>query len=358
VVTVTCATPGGSSAATSEDRFFFIAPPTASTLEAISITPTGATLRGSVYSATAFTDCHFDYGSSPFYGSSVPCSTMPGSGTNTVSASPTGLSPNTTYHFRVVVANQSGTTPGNDRSFTTLPPQSPPEYGRCLKVTTGTGQYAGATCTTLGGEKKYEWYPAFTGPKPMVKTHFTTKIKELTEAKLQTVGGQLITCKGETGTGEYSGVKTVANVTIKLTGCHRGELGSCQSSGAAEGEVVSATLDGELGVIKKSVEGPIKDVIGTDLKPVSGDVVAAFACAGTTVAVTGSVIGEVKRDGMASTAPIKFVQSKGVQKPTRFEGGEEDVLLTKLGEGAPEHSGLTLTLSQTNEEKVEVNSVA
>jgi hypothetical protein len=355
---VTVTTPGGTSVQTSEDRFFYIVPPTAFTQAASSIRQTTATLNASAFTSAAFTDCHFDYGGSPAYGSSAPCSQIPGPGTSSLTASVAGLSPNTTYHFRIVVANVSGTAFGADRSFTTLPPQSPPEYGRCLKVTTGTGQFGAASCTTLGGEKKYEWYPAFAGPSPMLKTHFTTKIKELTEAKLQTVGGKLITCKGETGTGEYSGNTAVANVTMTFTGCHLGELGSCQSSAAAEGEVVTATLQGELGVIKKSLEGPIKNTIGTDLKPVSGEVLAAFACAGSPVSVTGSVIGEVKRDAMLSKAPIKFVQTKGIQKPTRFEGGAEELLVTKLGEGPSEHSGLSFTVNQTDEEKVEVNSVA
>ena len=162
----------------------------------------------------------------------------------------------------------------------------------------------------------------------------------------------------EQSSGEYVGNKAIANVTMAFTGCHLGELGSCQSSAAAEGEVVTATLDGELGVIKKSLEGPIKNTIGTDLRPVSCEVLATFVCAGSPVSVTGSVIGEVKRDAMLSKAPIKFVQTKGVQNPRRFEGGVEEVLLTKLGGGSSEHSGLSFTVNQTDEEKVEVNSVA
>jgi hypothetical protein len=33
-----------------------------------------------------------------------------------------GLTPGTTYHFRVVATNRTGTTTGNDVEFTTLPP--------------------------------------------------------------------------------------------------------------------------------------------------------------------------------------------------------------------------------------------
>jgi hypothetical protein len=230
---------------------------------------------------------------------------------------------------------------------------SAPEYGRCLAVAAGTGKYENGSCTKAGGTKKFEWFPA------VAKTHFTTNIKELTEASFTTVGKRIVSCTGETGTGEYSGQKTVANMTLTLTGCHLGEAGPCQSIEAAEGEVVTSTLGGELGVIKASTEGPLKNLIGMDLKPTSGEVVAAFACGGTPVLVTGSVIGEVPRNAMKLSTTPKFVAStKGIQKPTRFEGGEEDVLLTKLGESGPfEHTGLKLTMIQTNEEKVEINSV-
>jgi hypothetical protein len=353
-VDVTITTPGGTTAASGADRFSYIPPPSATTSAAGSITRTTATLHGSVSSSIAVSDCHFDYGTTTSYGSSIPCSTPPGSGTTSVSAALSGLSANTTYHFRLSTTNDGGTASGGDQSFTTL---STLEYGRCIKVSTGTGLYAGAGCTTLGGEKKYEWYPAFGSAKPIVKTHFTLAIKEKTEAKLQTAGGQIITCKGQSGSGEYTGNTTIGNIALTFTGCHLGETASCQSAGAAEGEVRSTTLVGELGVIKTSTEGPLKNLVGTDYKPASGETVAAFSCAGTAVTVTGSVIGELKRDSMVTKAPVKFVQSKGLQKPTHFEGSPEDVLLTKLGEGAAQRSGLSLTTNQTSEEKIEVNSV-
>jgi hypothetical protein len=232
-----------------------------------------------------------------------------------------------------------------------------PEYGRCVKVGVGNGAYAGAACTVTGGERKYEWYPAF-GLHPLVKRHFTQKIKSLTEAKLTTSGGLLISCTGQTGQGEYSAAKALSGVTMTFTGCHREELGSCTGSGAAEGEIKTSTLSGELGVITTSTEGPAKNKIGLDLKPASGETVAEFTCAGVPVLVTGSVIVEVKANSMLAIATLKYVGAKGKQKPSKFEGGPEDVLHTTLGEtGSPEKSVLTLTTIQMNEEKVEVNSV-
>ncbi|MGD0455098.1 MAG: hypothetical protein ABSB69_16030 [Solirubrobacteraceae bacterium] len=105
-------------------------------------------------------------------------------------------------------------------------------------------------------------------------------------------------------------------------------------------------------------EGPASNTVGNDLRPHPGEAFATFSCAGTPVTVMGSVIGEAKRNAMSTKATLKFAQSNGVQSATRFEGGEEDVLLTQLGEGgAVEHSGLSLATNQASEEKVEINSV-
>jgi hypothetical protein len=64
------------------------------------------------------TDCHFEYGTTTTYGTSVPCSTLPGSGESPVevSAQVSGLTTNTTYHFRISATNSRGTRRGTDQS--------------------------------------------------------------------------------------------------------------------------------------------------------------------------------------------------------------------------------------------------
>ena len=224
-------------------------------------------------------------------------------------------------------------------------------------MTTGQGAYANSTCTLPGGEKKYEWYSAF-GSNPLKKAGFTTKSKELTEAKLTTKGGVSITCKAESGSGEYSADKSVANVAMAFTGCHRGELGSCQTEAGAEGEILSTALRGSLGIVKKSLEGAVKDKIGLALEPASGETFAEFSCAGVPVIVTGSVIVEAKANTMSNKLTLKYVGAKGVQKPSRFEGGPEQVLRMKVGEGGTSEGALlTLTTILTSEEKVEISSI-
>jgi subtilisin family serine protease len=94
---------------------------------ATSVTRTGAVLSATVNpNAVTVSDCHFEYGVSALYGSSVPCTPPPGSGTSPVaiSASISGLSSNMTYHFRVVATNAGGTSKGTDVTFTT--PANPP----------------------------------------------------------------------------------------------------------------------------------------------------------------------------------------------------------------------------------------
>ncbi len=71
------------------------------------------------------TSCVFEYGTSISYGKSVPCaqSVLEGAGDTGASATLTGLqgvSPTTTYHYRVVVKNATGEVKGPDGEFTTL----------------------------------------------------------------------------------------------------------------------------------------------------------------------------------------------------------------------------------------------
>ena len=68
--------------------------------------------------------CTFEYGTTSAYGSSAPCSQLPG-GENPVevSAPITGLAYGTNYHFRISAANLSAARTGADETFTTPQPQ-------------------------------------------------------------------------------------------------------------------------------------------------------------------------------------------------------------------------------------------
>lgn len=95
-------------------------PPTVATEAASLITSTSATLNGTVNPNGAATTCYFQYGTTTSYGKVTPTQSK-GSGTANVAvtAALTGLTANTTYHYKLVAANSAGTAYGVDKSFTT-----------------------------------------------------------------------------------------------------------------------------------------------------------------------------------------------------------------------------------------------
>ncbi len=97
--------------------------PTAITTAATTITATGATLNGQVNDNGAATTVTFDYGLTTAYGATVAATTNgtvnAESGYSAVARTLTGLTCNTSYHFRVNGVNSAGTTNGRDATFST-----------------------------------------------------------------------------------------------------------------------------------------------------------------------------------------------------------------------------------------------
>ena len=112
---------GGSSLFETRVSFSF-PPPGATTLAATGITGVGATLHGGVNARRSTTSVAFEYGETDAYGSmaaATPAS-VAGDSDTPVSAQLSGLLPGTSYHYRVTATNPTGTTVGEDMSFTTL----------------------------------------------------------------------------------------------------------------------------------------------------------------------------------------------------------------------------------------------
>ena len=90
----------------------------------------------------AAASAHFQYGTTPAYGSATTADTVAATAPDApVSASISGLAPDTLYHFRLVVTNTVGTAFGADQTFTTRskttsPPPAPPRIFH-LKITPG-----------------------------------------------------------------------------------------------------------------------------------------------------------------------------------------------------------------------------
>jgi streptogramin lyase len=98
-------------------------PPTVVTTQAWSVTDGSAAVTATVNpNGYTVSSCRFEYGISESYGSSVPCTSLPGSGVIPVkvSARIASLAAHTTYHFRIVATSPEGTSYGSDATFTTL----------------------------------------------------------------------------------------------------------------------------------------------------------------------------------------------------------------------------------------------
>lgn len=94
------------------------------------VTETAATLSGTVNPhGGQVSDCHFELGTGTAYGTSLSCQSLPGPATSGVSVSKvvSGLDPGTSYHYRLVVTTNAGTTLGSDIEFATASPPPEPE---------------------------------------------------------------------------------------------------------------------------------------------------------------------------------------------------------------------------------------
>ncbi len=249
----------------------------------------------------------------------------------------------------VTVSVAGGTSAKTKADRFTYVPEGNLQWGRCKKVTTGTGHFKNSVCTESASESNYEWTAG------VVKGGFTAKSVGTTTVTIEATGGAKLLCKGESAKGEYTGARQLANAALTLTGCeYTSTSAKCSSSGAGEGEVVTTSLEGVLGWVEKTT-----DKVGVDLfAPGEGAALLEAQCGTTSIAVKGSVIGDITPvNKMTSAYTLKFKQSKGKQAIEHFEGLSSDVLEMSVAGGAYGQAGLALESSTTNEEEVELNTV-
>ncbi len=231
-----------------------------------------------------------------------------------------------------------------------------PEFGECAGAPTKTegtktlyeGFFTKNSCTVKSegsngaGTGKYEWEV-----ESVHKTRFKTAASAV---KLESsVKTSKITCTGESGEGEYTGQKSLAALTLKLTGCSRGAE-QCTSADATAGEIVTSTLEGVLGW-----ESITSDKVALALYPKTGPFME-FKCGTSSISVLGSVIAPVKANKMLAAQALKFKATKGKQVPESFEDEATDVLDWSSNGGPYEQMGLSATITQTNPTEVEINS--
>ncbi|HEX5761997.1 MAG TPA: IPT/TIG domain-containing protein [Solirubrobacterales bacterium] len=141
-VDVTATTAGGTSPIDADAKYTYADPPGLTTSAgATGISQSAATVNAEVDpNGVALSKCEVEYGPTAAYGSRRSCASLPGAGTDPVAVQAvlSGLSANTTYHFRFIVVNAGGTMTGPDRTFATLahtcetdsaacPPKADPE---------------------------------------------------------------------------------------------------------------------------------------------------------------------------------------------------------------------------------------
>jgi hypothetical protein len=149
-------------------------PPAVTTVPAADITGTTVTLKGTVNPAGQDTTYKFQFGTTVAYGAeTAPLGAGAGVAAVPVNAALINLLPGTTYHYRVVGTNVTGTSVGGDLSFTTagtapVPPPpvtGPPTAtsGAATAVTTKAGTMNGVV-TTGGLDTTYAFqYGTTTG---------------------------------------------------------------------------------------------------------------------------------------------------------------------------------------------------
>jgi hypothetical protein len=260
-------------------------------------------------------------------------------------------------------AGPSATSAGDQYSYGTVP-----ELGRCVASAKKHGEFKTAACTTSAkGKGSDNWLSG-----PGAKAKFSSTIKAPTFASTGTTK-VLITCASGKGAGEYTGTHTLKVSTLVFTGCSESPAGpgvqsDCQTTGAANGEIVADELAGEVAFIS---DKPKKPVVGMNLQPASGSALANYECGGASEAtgkgtgvgtareLIGSMIGKVATvNAMATGNATTYEETAGHQAPEHFEGGLSDVLTTLVGlDKAPEPTTFAGVEEVSSEEAIEINTV-
>jgi hypothetical protein len=180
--------------------------------------------------------------------------------------------------------------------------------------------------------------------------------------KLLTEAGHEVSCSSDEvkeTEGEVTGAKTT-KATVRFKGCKALGLFSCQTSGAASGEIISETVG--LLVYTNSSKKEVAEL----LSPKSGTVFAKFSCEGLeTITVEGNVLGAATPVNTKSkSGKLVFTQSGGKQSPSEYEetagGTKKKASLKSTGTGfegfGPEGSGITSEDAVTFASELEIKA--
>jgi hypothetical protein len=170
--------------------------PVATTTPATDVTADGATLNGTVNARGASTSVTFEWGTTaggpyPNTETATP-DTVSGTSTTPVSTALTGLTPNTTYYYRVVATNSAGTTFGNEQSFTTLAAPPTATTDPATNVTDG-GATLNGTVNANGSSTSvaFAWGTTAGGPYPNTATATPDTVTGTSDTPVSAVLGGL-----------------------------------------------------------------------------------------------------------------------------------------------------------------------
>jgi hypothetical protein len=252
------------------------------------------TLRAQIATTGEDTTYHFEYGTSDCSAEPDPCTATaavdigdPQSAS--VSSQLNGLTPDTTYHYRVLATNALGTTPGPDRTFITYPP----EFGadRCpnaiVRQQTGAASLldcrayelvsaaaAGGNSVAsdlLAGQEPLPGYPAATNPSRVL---YTTASGGIPGAGKPTNSGgdPYLATRGADGWHtEYVGIPADVNQQTGPFASTLGEADPGLSAFAFAGSrLCSPCLGGETGLPVRTPSGELVQGMAGSLDPGPG----------------------------------------------------------------------------------------
>jgi hypothetical protein len=267
--------------------------PIVKTTAASFVSETEATLNGVVNPNGESTKFYFEYGTTTSYGSKTAEGTRTGTTEYSVLRVAEGLTAGTTYHFRVVATNSSGTSYGADEVLKTLAkPEFVPKSGKLTEL-----EYLG------NGETESYW---------------------------ETPYEKRFGCSGVHIRGQVTGASTVVG-KINFTGCHIPAFNECRSSKGKAEEIASEELEGTLVYLSRSAKK-----LGIVFQPKSTTYLIKYACTApyNNTEVRGSIIfpiGPVNKMGYSFDVP-QLNQSRGKQEITEYENGQGAMVHTGLEE--------------------------
>ena len=100
-------------------------PPTAELLPVTDVSLSGAILKGVVNPNNSATTAHFEYSTDTAYNNKTTSQSLSGSGNQPISAAISGLTPATTYNYRISAENSKGAIVSSSGTFTTPEERAP-----------------------------------------------------------------------------------------------------------------------------------------------------------------------------------------------------------------------------------------